>query len=70
MEGEVRFVNAVEFGADMKGSFMSRSCGETVPMLELWTELLRSKAGLAGDEKAEAGAPPSKAVKSSKSKPG
>jgi hypothetical protein len=31
VEGDVKFVNAVEFGADANGS-RSKSCGETVSM--------------------------------------
>jgi len=71
MEGEVKAVNAVEFGADMKGSEIRRSCGDTVAMLvvELDALLFRSKTvGRAGDENAVVEAPPSKDVKSSKSR--
>lgn len=31
IEGEVSAVNAVEFGADIYGSWTRRSCGDTVP---------------------------------------
>ena len=71
MEGEVRAVRALELGADINGSWTRRSWGETVPMFvaALETLPLRSNTvGSAGDEYAVVDAPPSKAVKSSRSK--
>ena len=76
VEGEVRLVNAVEFGADAKGS-RSKSCGETVSMfvVELDDERLMVGSwmfGTAGEEYADwnpplyVEAPPSNAVNSSK----
>lgn len=68
MEGEVKAVKAVELGADIKGSEMSNSCGDTVAMLLVELEaLLMSNTGKAGEEYAVVEAPPSNAVKSSKS---
>jgi hypothetical protein len=52
-DGDVRAVRAVELGADMNGSWMSRSCGETVPILVVELEALGFKSntvGIAGDE--------------------
>jgi hypothetical protein len=75
MEGEVKFVKAVEFGADMDGSRTIRSCGETVPMLvELEVErvmlVVRSyKVGTAG-ELYMSGNDVNSAAAASKSKPG
>lgn len=68
MEGDVKAVRADELGADMNGSWINRSWGDTVPRLEVELEaLLKSKTvGTAGEEKAVL-APPSKAVNSSSS---
>ncbi len=69
MEGDVSAVRAVELGADMNGSWIRRSWGETVPMLVVELETLPLKSytlGSAGDENAVV-APPSKAVNSSMS---
>lgn len=69
MDGEVSAVRADELGADMNGSWKSRSWGDTVARLEMELEALppRSKTlGTAGEEKAVL-APPSKAVNSSSS---
>ena len=70
MEGEVSAVRALEFGADMKLSEVTkRSLGDTVPMELPPPAAGKSKlVGIAGDEKAVW--PPSKAVKSSKSTSG
>ena len=70
MEGEVKAVRADELGADMNGSEIKRSCGDTVPMLLVDEALLfrSNTVGRAGDEYAVVDAPPSKAVKSSKSR--
>lgn len=70
MEGEVNVVSAVELGADMNGSEIRRSCGETVPMLvELESLPFRSNTvGIAGEEYAVVEEPPKAANASSKSK--
>jgi hypothetical protein len=54
----------------MNGSEIRRSCGDTVPMLLVEEALLfmSNTDGRAGDEYAVVEAPPSKAVKSSKSR--
>jgi hypothetical protein len=70
MDGDVMAVRAVEFGADMNGSWMSKSCGETVPILVVELDALAFRSntdGIAGEEYAEAEAPPSNPVKSSRS---
>lgn len=57
-DGDVSAVSAVELGADMKGSWIKRSCGETVPMLVVELDELKSRpVGKAGDEYAVADAP-------------
>jgi hypothetical protein len=76
VEGEVKFVKAVELGAEANGSRTCKSWGETVPMLVELDEdrftLGSYMVGTAGDEKADdwyaccVEAPPSNAVKSSK----
>jgi hypothetical protein len=53
IEGDVKFVNAVEFGAEKDGSRTIRSCGDTVPTLvelEVERSILRSYVvGTAGE---------------------
>lgn len=69
MDGEVKDVKAVELGADMNGSCTRRSCGETVPKLDVELEVLlvKSMADATAGEGKPVEAPPSKAVKSSSS---
>lgn len=68
-DGDVSAVRAAEFGADMKGSWIRRSCGEMVPRLEAeLLDILPLKSNderTAGEEKA-VDAPPSKTGRSSK----
>ena len=62
-------MRADELGADMKGSWNRRSCGEIVAMLAMELDALPLKSkteATAGEEKA-VWAPPSKAVNSSSS---
>ena len=68
MDGDVKAVKALEFGADIKGSWSSRSWGDTVPRLETELDMLppKSKAEeMAGDDNVDT--TPSKAGKSPKS---
>lgn len=57
IDGEVKFVRADEFGADIEGSRTKRSCGETVPAcVELAGELVWNGSymvGTAGEEYAD-----------------
>lgn len=70
-DGEVRAVSAVELGADIYGSCINKSCGDTVPMLVVELEELALKSrpvGRAGEEYAVVDAPTSMPAKSSKSR--
>jgi hypothetical protein len=70
IDGDVKFVNAVEFGAEKDGSRTMRSCGETVPTLvELDAErtILRSYVVCSPWNELSTDASMSNAEKSSKS---
>jgi hypothetical protein len=73
MDGDVSAVRVDEPGADMYGSWTSRSLGETVLMFVEVLEALEPKSKTlcrAGDEYAELAPPPSKLAKSPRSMSG